>query len=60
MGLFLFAAHPVVLAGHYSLYCSWGKNEKKNGGRPRVTKQEIIAFVVSAGLVLGGSWWILR
>ena len=60
MGLFLFATHPIVLAGHYNLYCSWGKNEGENAGRPRITKQEIAAFLISVVLVLVGSWWILE
>ena len=55
VGLFLFAAHPFVLVGHYNLYCSWSKDEC----RPPVTKQEITAFLVSVVLVMGGSWWIL-
>ena len=59
MGLFLFAAHPVVLAGHYSLYCSWGKNEGGNEGRPGISKQEITAFMVSAVVVLAASWGLL-
>ena len=48
-----------MLAGHYNLYCSWGKNEGENAGRPRITKQEIAAFLISVVLVLVGSWWIL-
>ena len=48
-------AHPIVLAGHYNLYCSCGKNEGENEGRPRITKQEIAAFLVSVVLVLVGS-----
>ena len=59
MGIPLFAAHPVVLAGHYNLYCSWGKIEGEKAGRPQITKQEIAAFLVSVVLVLVGSWWIL-
>ena len=55
VGLFLFAAHPFVLVGHYNLYCSWGKDEC----RPPVTKQEITAFLVSVVLVVVGAWWIL-
>ena len=59
VGIFLFAVHPVVLAGHYNLYCSWGKNEGENKGRPRITKQEITVFLGSVVLVLGASWWLL-
>ena len=63
VGLFLFAAHPFVLIGHYNLYCSWGKyeaqSECEDEGRPPVTKQEITAFLVSVVLVVVGSWWIL-
>ena len=36
VAMLVFGASPFVLAGHYSLYCSWGRN----GPRPRVTKQE--------------------
>ena len=55
VGLFLFAAHPIVLAGHYNLYCSWDKTTP----RPRITNQEIAAFLVSVVLVLGASWCLL-
>ena len=55
LAMIVFAAFPFVLAGHYNLYCSWGKS----GPRPRVTKQEWVAAVVSTGLVVGGAWWVL-
>ena len=55
IALMLFTASPFVLAGHYNLYCSWDKNRC----RPRVTKQEGFASVVSIILVGCGAWWIL-
>ena len=55
VGLFIFAAHAFVLIGHYNLYCSWDKTST----RGRVTKQEWVAFIVTAILVISGALWIL-
>ena len=55
VAMIVFAACPFVLAGHYNLYCSWGKS----GPRPRVTKQEWAAAGVSTALSVGGTSWIL-
>ena len=55
VALLIFAASPFVLAGHYNLYCSWDKRVP----RPRVTKQELTAAVVTVLLCAGGAWWIL-
>ena len=54
VSLFIFATHLFVKAGHYNLYCSWGKKSP----RDRLTKQECAAAVASAILVIGGSLWI--
>ena len=53
--LMLFTASPFVLAAHYNLYCSWGKNDC----RPRVTRQEWLVSGVSTILIACGAWWIL-
>ena len=50
----LFAAFPLVLAGHYNLYCSWGKK----GPRLWATKQEWTATGISAPLIAIGLCWI--
>ena len=55
IAMLVFAASPFVLAGHYNLYCSWGKN----GPRTHVTKQERTAAGVTTLLCAGGAWWIL-
>ena len=55
IAMLMFSAFPFVLAGHYNLYCSWGKSRP----RPRVTKQEWVAAGVSILLAIGGIWWIL-
>lgn len=55
VAMLVFAASPFVLAGHYNLYCSWGKN----GPRLHVTKQEWTAAGVTTLLCAGGAWWIL-
>ena len=53
-----FAASPFLLAGHYNLYCSWGKEEDEEEGRDRVTNQEWATFGISILLVAFGVWWI--
>ena len=55
MAMVVFAVSPFVLAGHYNLYCSWGKQLP----RPRVTKQEWAATGISVLVVIGGAWWVL-
>ena len=55
VAMIIFAACPFVLAGHYNLYCSWGKS---CCGRPRVTKQELAAVGVSIALGAGGVLWV--
>lgn len=55
VAMLIFAASPFVLAGHYNLYCSWGKSVP----RPHVTKQEWTAVGVTTLLCAGGAWWIL-
>ena len=55
VAMILFALSPFVLAGHYNLYCSWGKKLP----RRRVTKQEWAATGVSVLLVIGGALWVL-
>lgn len=50
----VFATYPFVLAGHYNLYCSWGKKLR----RDRVTKQEWVAFAIAKLLIVGGVLWI--
>ena len=54
LAMMLFAASPFVLAGHYNLYCSWGKE----GCRPRATNQEWLAAGISAALVVAGAVWV--
>ena len=44
------AMYPFVLAGHYNLYCSWGKK----GSRPHVTKQERAVVRISFPLIAVG------
>ena len=59
MSSLLFAVVPFILAGHYNLYCSWGKYKRRRlARRDRVTKQEWAAIVVSCALVTSGAWWI--
>ena len=54
LALVLFACAPLVLAGHYNLYCRWDKDWP----RDRITKQEMAAISVAAFLPLGyGAWW---
>ena len=54
--LVLFACSPIVLAGHYNLYCSWDKDRP----RDRMTKQEMAAIGFAALLPLGYlGWWIV-
>ena len=55
MAMILFAASPLVLAGHYNLYCKWGKGDE----RPWATKQEVSIAVASLLLFGAGAWWIL-
>ena len=55
VAMLIFAAFPFALAGHYNLYCSWGKGRP----RPRMTKQEGVAASLSIALGVGGAWWIL-
>ena len=55
VALMVFACSPFVLAGHYNLYCSWGKDTS----RPRVTKQEWASVVISTVAVACGTWWVL-
>ena len=50
----IFAAQPVVTAGHYNLYCSWGKDQC----RDRVPKQERVAFAIAVPAVIGSSVWM--
>ena len=55
----MFAVVPIILAGHYNLYCSWGKcRPGQLARRGRVTKQEGAAIGVSCILVASGAWWI--
>ena len=51
--LVMFVSYPIILIGHYNLYCSWGKYNKqgKRKSRPRVTNQEWVAFVACAILL---------
>ena len=53
-----FAASPFLLAGHYNLYCSWGKEEAEEEGRNRVTNQEWATSVILTPLITSGVWWI--
>ncbi len=55
ISLMVFACAPFVLAGHYNLYCAWGKCAI----RSRVTKQECASVVISTVAVGCGTWWIL-
>ena len=54
IALILLTSSMFVLAGHYNLYCGWGKK----GPRPRATKQEWVAFVISLiSLAVYVVWW---
>lgn len=55
LAIVVFAATPFVLAGHFNLYCSWGKN----GPRPRVTKQEWVATGLATIFATYVGLWIL-
>ena len=56
IALILFTSSTFVLAGHYDLYCEWGKQRP----RKRVTKQERTAFGGSILLMLiYVVWWML-
>ena len=50
----MFVSHPIILIGHYNLYCSWGKYTKLGKPKPRsrVTNQEWVAFSVCAALFI--------
>ena len=54
--LIVFGVSPLVLAGHYNLYCPWGKK------RPRswVTRQEAVAsFAAVVLIIVPAVWWAL-
>lgn len=54
LALVLFACSPIVLAGHYNLYCRWDKD----GSRGRWTNQEKAAIGLATLLPLGyAAWW---
>ena len=53
--LLLMLAAPFILAGHYNLYCEWGKGIRP---RPRATRQEWVAVGAAAILNVIG-WSIL-
>ena len=56
VALVLFTSSTLVLAGHYDLFCEWGKKRP----RDRATKQEWVAVGVAASiLVIYVAWWIL-
>lgn len=56
VALILFTSSTFVLAGHYDLFCNWGKKQPRN----RTTKQEWAAIGIS-GVVLAAYliWWAL-
>ena len=58
--LMVFAASPFVLAGHYNLYCQWGKYNQWGNPIPRdpITNQERATFVILLFPVGFGIWWI--
>ena len=51
--LILFATYSFILAGHYNLYCRWGKAVPRH----RVTKQELVAL--SLCCILLATFWIV-
>ena len=51
--LILFACYPFILAGHYNLYCRWGKAVPRH----RVTKQELSALTLCC--ILLAAYWIV-
>ena len=54
LALMLFACSPIILAGHYNLYCRWDKDRS----RDRLTKQEMAAIGFATLLLLGyAAWW---
>ena len=56
IALTLFTSSTFVLAGHYDLFCGWGKKRPRN----RITKQEWAAFGISVILiVIYLVWWAL-
>ena len=56
LAFILFISSIFVLAGHYDLYCEWGKERP----RGRVTEQEFSALGVSVTLLLVYVvWWVL-
>ncbi len=52
--LVVFVSHPIILLGHYNLYCSWDKYDElgKPKPRPPITNQEKVASVACAFLFL--------
>ncbi len=59
LALVLFAPSVFVLAGHYNLYCAWGKPRPRRRGRGRVTKQESVAVVVALVLLTAYITWYI-
>ena len=56
LSLVMFVSSVFVLAGHYNLYCHWGRNP--SGERERITPQEKVAFGFAAAMMVAyGIWW---
>ena len=65
LSLLIFVLHPFLLAGHYNLFRPEKAHSSNRSGRPRITKQErvawaltgllILAYIVFAGLIYTGT-----